>query len=267
MKTTQIKINDKHILLEKTKIGRRIAIGDVHGCCKTLKKLMLEQIKPTLDDQIIFLGDYLHRGDDSAGVMDFIIDLRAKGYEIFTLSGNHEQMALEKDAMARRKYGNMTEEEKENKAENDEHLPRLIKNNNFSDKFRIIYPKYRAFLDTLVYCYQMEDFVFVHAGINFEAEKPFEDFESMIWERDLDFIPTSANFRIIHGHTPIFLSEIETQIKNKAKVINLDNGCYYGINPNNLRVTTGYYGNLCALDLDNWILYTEKCLDLGSYDF
>ncbi len=64
---------EKHIILQKTGKGRRIAIGDIHGCSKTLKALVLKQLKPTFDDQIFFLGDYVSRGNDSAGVIDFIL--------------------------------------------------------------------------------------------------------------------------------------------------------------------------------------------------
>ncbi len=264
MKTTTFRINNKHFLLTKTGTGRRITIGDVHGCAKTLKALVWEKIKPTLDDQIIFLGDYLHRGDDSAGVMDFIFELREKGYEIFTLSGNHEQMALEKDIQAREKYEIMSDEERTTYTETYKNIPRLLKKANFADENRIIFPKYRQFLENLPCCYQMADFVFVHAGINFKTARPFEDFEAMLWQRDDDSVPAWLDFRIIHGHTVTRLSEIETQVRNREKVINIDNGCYYGVNPDNVGVQMGFYGNLCALDVDNWALYTQKCLDLGD---
>ena len=71
------------------------AIGDIHGCFKTFKKLLLEEIGIQQSDKIYCIGDYIDRGNDSKGVMDFIINLRIAGYHVYTLRGNHEQMMLE----------------------------------------------------------------------------------------------------------------------------------------------------------------------------
>jgi serine/threonine protein phosphatase 1 len=261
------KINPLHFLLDKTQTGRRIAIGDIHGCCKTLKTLLLEKVKITKDDQIIFLGDYLHRGDDSAGVMDFIMDLQAQNYQVYPLKGNHEQMALEKDAQARKKWESMSDEERIEYEKEYENVPRLVKLANFADKNRIIFPKYMPFLDNLFLCCQMPDFVFTHAGLNFKSPNPFIDFEAMLWERDNDeSVPEWLDFRIVHGHTPIPLADIQKSIEEKAKCINIDNGCYKGVNSDNISVQMGYYGNLCALDIDNWVLHMQKCLDIQAED-
>ena len=74
---------------------RIFAIGDIHGCSKTFKKLLLDKIKINKSDTIYCVGDYIDRGEDSKGVIDFILDLRAEGYTIHTLRGNHEQMLLD----------------------------------------------------------------------------------------------------------------------------------------------------------------------------
>src|SRR5450432_4240901 len=71
------------------------AIGDVHGCCNTLKKLLLEKLAIQKADIVYCIGDYVDRGNDSKGVLDFIIDLRIRGYQIHTIRGNHEQMMLD----------------------------------------------------------------------------------------------------------------------------------------------------------------------------
>lgn len=67
---------------------RTIAIGDIHGCSKALDGL-IEEIKPTEQDRLIFLGDYVDRGPDSKGVIERLIDLR-KRCETICLLGNHE---------------------------------------------------------------------------------------------------------------------------------------------------------------------------------
>lgn len=53
--------------IPKTKNGRRIAIGDIHGCLNTFQKL-LEKIDLTHDDQLFLLGDLIDKGQRSRGV-------------------------------------------------------------------------------------------------------------------------------------------------------------------------------------------------------
>jgi len=60
-------------------MARVFIIGDIHGCCKTCKKLILEKINIQKSDKIYCLGDYVDRGPDSKGVIDFILQLRKKG--------------------------------------------------------------------------------------------------------------------------------------------------------------------------------------------
>ncbi|MGB9615341.1 MAG: metallophosphoesterase family protein, partial [Fervidobacterium sp.] len=69
------------------------AISDLHGCLRPLEKLISE-ISPTQDDTLIFLGDYIDRGPDSKGVVDFLIGLSKITNCVF-LRGNHEQMLLD----------------------------------------------------------------------------------------------------------------------------------------------------------------------------
>ncbi|MGJ8658039.1 MAG: metallophosphoesterase family protein [Akkermansiaceae bacterium] len=69
--------------------GRTLAIGDIHGCLAPLK-LLWETIQPQPNDHIIFLGDYVDRGPDTKGVIDFLISLKPQ-FNITFLSGNHEE--------------------------------------------------------------------------------------------------------------------------------------------------------------------------------
>jgi serine/threonine protein phosphatase 1 len=71
---------------------RIIAIGDIHGCSKALATVV-EAIQPTLQDTLVFLGDYIDRGPDSKGVLDQIIALSQR-CTVVPLLGNHEEMLL-----------------------------------------------------------------------------------------------------------------------------------------------------------------------------
>jgi serine/threonine protein phosphatase 1 len=76
--------------------GRTIAIGDIHGELEQLQALVARL--PTLDeaDTLVFLGDYLDRGPDAAGVIDLIrrtLPARTKA-QVVTLRGSHEDAWL-----------------------------------------------------------------------------------------------------------------------------------------------------------------------------
>ena len=54
---------------------RTIAIGDIHGCSAALDAL-LGAIRPSSEDCIVTLGDYINRGPDSRGVIERLIELK-----------------------------------------------------------------------------------------------------------------------------------------------------------------------------------------------
>ncbi len=60
-----------------------LILGDVHGCYKTLKKL----ISQFPNEEVCFVGDLIDRGPSSRLVLEFVID---SGYK--SVKGNHEEM-------------------------------------------------------------------------------------------------------------------------------------------------------------------------------
>ena len=72
-------------------------IGDIHGCMDKV----VELVRRCNDDaagrpmRYVFLGDYVDRGPDSRGVVQFLIDLQRSHVDrdIF-LKGNHEDLML-----------------------------------------------------------------------------------------------------------------------------------------------------------------------------
>ncbi len=60
------------------------------NCLAPLQHLW-EVIAPQPEDRIIFMGDYIDRGPDSKGVIDFLINLQQQDYDITFLTGNHEE--------------------------------------------------------------------------------------------------------------------------------------------------------------------------------
>ena len=73
--------------------SRTIAIGDIHGCSRALRAIV-EAIQPAADDTLVLLGDYVDRGPDSRGVLDFVLELEGR-CRVVPLLGNHELMLLD----------------------------------------------------------------------------------------------------------------------------------------------------------------------------
>ena len=74
---------------------RLFAISDIHGCYKPFYELIVSTISLTKSDQLILLGDYIDRGGQSKEVIDFILELKNDGFNITTLTGNHEVMLVD----------------------------------------------------------------------------------------------------------------------------------------------------------------------------
>lgn len=72
---------------------RLLAIGDIHGCLMPFNDL-LTLVKPTPDDTVILLGDYVDRGPDSRGVLNRILELKQSSLNLICLRGNHEVMMV-----------------------------------------------------------------------------------------------------------------------------------------------------------------------------
>lgn len=72
---------------------RELAIGDIHGCLHALETLA-DYVGIRSNDQLIMLGDYVDRGPDSKGVVDWVIERTLEG-RCIPLTGNHEIMMLE----------------------------------------------------------------------------------------------------------------------------------------------------------------------------
>src|SRR5258708_708088 len=153
---------------------RIFAIGDIHGCCKTFKKLLLEEINVQLSDKIYCIGDYIDRGNDSKGVIDFILELRIAGYPIYTLRGNHEQMMVEPERLGQWLENGGGE---------------TLKSFGISSVSQLPF-QYLAFLKQTEFFIETDKYIFVHAGLNFRIDNPFTDEEAMIWTRDEYFDKT-----------------------------------------------------------------------------
>lgn len=75
------------------------AIGDIHGRLDLLDQLharIAEDLRhrATRRGQVVYLGDYVSRGEDSPGVVNRVREWLPDGCERITLKGNHEDLLL-----------------------------------------------------------------------------------------------------------------------------------------------------------------------------
>lgn len=232
----------------------RYAVGDIHGCYKTLVKLIEENLNVHKDDQVYFVGDYIDRGPGSYQVVDYLMEKQSLGYQFHMVRGNHEEMLI--DAWVKQTPDHfmlwMLNGAEKTLLSYD------IESHKYMDEASLneLPEQHLDFFRKLPYYIELDDFIIVHAGINFKSDKPFEDTTSMVWCRDCkNDLKKSGNRVVVAGHTPTPVEKIRKRLKkNHPRQINIDAGCVY----------TGYegMGNLAALDLDGRKLYWEENIDV-----
>ena len=72
------------------------AIGDIHGCLAQMESLIKQIEAENANAMIVFLGDYIDRGTQSAQVLTRLRELQQTDADRFVcIMGNHERMMLE----------------------------------------------------------------------------------------------------------------------------------------------------------------------------
>lgn len=224
-------------------MARRFAATDLHGCLRTFRYLVEEKLRLQPADTLYLLGDYVNKGPDSCGVLDYLMQLQATGYQVHCLRGNHEKELL--DTI----HG----------TPNANHMWKLATEREMVlASFGVAQPAdipapYVAWLAALPLELELPDFVLVHAGYNF-ALPPAQmrhDEANMLYTKSFVFDPSRlAGKRLLHGHVPTPLAAVQAQVSARAGAVCLDAGGVYRHN-SELR-------HLVALDLDGWELHQVK---------
>jgi serine/threonine protein phosphatase 1 len=174
-------------------MSRHLAIGDIHGCNTALETL-IDFVGLKSDDTVVFLGDYVDRGPDTAAVLDFVINL-SKTHTVIPLRGNHELMMLdsrEKESWLHSwlQYGGAETLASYSEAVNPE------------DLFADIPAVHMDFLENqLLAHYECDTHFFVHA--NADADTPLDEQpdSSLYWRRYLDPQKHCSGKIMVCGHT------------------------------------------------------------------
>jgi serine/threonine protein phosphatase 1 len=189
-------------------------VGDIHGCLDMFSRLMDKIEWEPAKDRLIFIGDYIDRGRDPKGVVDYILALTQRSDRIECLIGNHEAIFLDylsgKDRGLFLFNGGWTTIES-------------YQGNTLKSPDALVPEDHLAFYRSLKTYVELEDFYLVHAGFRPGVAIENQSLEDMVWIRER-FIYSEYDFgkKVIFGHTP-FSEPLVT--KNK---IGLDTGAVYG---------------------------------------
>lgn len=218
---------------------RILAISDIHGKYKEFMELLKKVNYCAEEDQLVLLGDYTDRGDQSREVVEQVIRLVEHG--AVALRGNHDQMLLdwldtgETDRFLRNGgmktvhsyYGECDIEDLEQAREF------ILRE----------YAEQVGFIRQLPYYYETDKHIFIHAGINPEYEdwKDTPEHE-MIWIRDVFFQhPTGLEQKVVFGHTPAIKLHSSSEVWFGEDKIGIDGGCVYGHQLNCLEISGSGY--------------------------
>ncbi len=207
------------------------AIGDIHGELDLLVSLhgKIEKVAaeafPGRPITFVHLGDLIDRGENSCGVIDYLISHEGlSGGQSITLRGNHEQMML--DALRTDLAANMNS---------------WLRNGgeatlaSYESEGHVTIPE--RHLDWLAglpnhFFDETAGLFFVHAGVD-PALFPDCDAQVRLWTRQRAFFdpqswtaPALADLRIIHGHTPT--DDSFPDVSPCRRRVNIDTGAVYG---------------------------------------
>jgi serine/threonine protein phosphatase 1 len=195
---------------------RTYAIGDVHGLLGRLRSLVARCERDAAGQpmRFVFIGDYIDRGPDSRGVVEFLIDLQSRrGDDVVCLMGNHESLAL---------------------AAIDDSLNvghwLLNGGETTLDSYGIARAQdlpadHVAWLRVLPLRHDDGRRLFVHAGIHPARPLDDQDDHDLVWIRE-PFLSDTRDYGrlIVHGHTPIRAGLPDV----RPNRLNIDTGAVFG---------------------------------------
>lgn len=209
---------------------RAYAVGDIHGRLDLLDLILTEieqdmTRRPAVRTFIIFLGDLIDRGPNSAGVVERLRTYRNPSAELVFLSGNHEEVLLE---ILSAKLGVLPAWLKFGGAECARSYgidPDQLRQTDERRAIELVRDKvprgHREFLRSFADTFRFGDYLFVHAGIRPGVGLDEQDRKDLRWIRE-PFLgdPKEHGFVVIHGHT------IVRDVEERANRIGIDTGAY-----------------------------------------
>ena len=210
---------------------RAYAIGDIHGRLDLLN-LLIERVeqdiaeRPQARNFIIFLGDYIDRGPESAGVIERLRTYRPANATPVFLSGNHEEVLLKILAGERGIFASWLKFGGAECAESYGMDVAALRRLDEAAAIALVKAKvpraHREFLEHCADTFRFGDYLFVHAGIRPGVAIDEQDRSDLRWIRD-PFLSDAKDhgFVVVHGHT------IVERVEERPNRIAIDTGAYH----------------------------------------
>jgi serine/threonine protein phosphatase 1 len=217
-----IQITNKDIIkLDDDSFDRLFAIGDIHGSLTELNMVLdylidVEQFNT--NDQLVFTGDYVDRGENSPGVIQRLIEFKKEFPTTIFLRGNHEGMFL----------GYLRNFEDKTDIEGGLYGFDFGRNGGYVtlDQYKTQYgevpEEHIQFIQNTGLVVETNGYYCVHAGFFPGVPIEKQSYEDILWMRK-PFLDGNYDFgkMIVHGHTIVR----EPKFINNRQ-INIDTGCY-----------------------------------------
>ena len=177
-------------------------IGDIHGEETKLKLLLKNILAIDKNPTLIFIGDYINKGENSYTTLKYLSQLSSE-YKCTFLRGNHEyfweKMNTNTDEYAGQllKYGGMNT------------VQSIDKKASLMETKSILFKEFGSFFSSLKNYHSMDKYIVTHSGIPPELYETTIDnipAEKLIFNR-YDFIKTEKRYFnkiIIFGHTGFY---------------------------------------------------------------
>jgi len=205
---------------------RVYAVGDIHGRVDLLSRLH-DLIKADATNAsssrklIIYLGDYVDRGETSKGVIDLLLDEPPDGFETIFLKGNHEEMML--GFMDNAAVGAMWLHNGGDATVNSYGVRMAVPSSMDHRYFEMqqvlrerVPDRHLAFIREMDLYHTEGGYLFVHAGVQPGIPIENQTSQDLLWIR-YEFIASCAD----HGHT------ISDELEIWPNRIGIDTGAYY----------------------------------------
>ena len=195
---------------------RVYAIGDIHGSLRALCSLITkcEREADGRPMRFVFIGDYIDRGTDSRGVIDYIMNLQSRlGANVICLMGNHEALAL--SAID-------DELNTENWILNGGDMTLLSYDASSAQELPV---EHVAWFRSLRLAFDDGLRLYVRAGVNPARPLDQQDRHDLLWIRE-PFLSDRHDYGrlIVHGHTPTRTAMPDL----RGNRLNIDTGVAYG---------------------------------------
>lgn len=202
------------------------AIGDIHGRLDLLRK-MHETIAGDLaarkaaDWRVVHLGDYVDRGPDTRGVLEFLADALSADRRMLMLAGNHDSGLLEFLREPARSVVFTDHGGEQTMTSYGVALDRRSLAASRDALLDVLPQRHLRFLQDLKLWVEFGDFFFCHAGIRPGIPLDRQDPQDLMWIRQEFLRHRGLHDKIVvHGHTPSPHAEM---MDNR---VNLDTGAF-----------------------------------------